>query len=81
MPALATWSDTTRDQEILFFSWLRYKMYFSYDVYCIVLFFPGVFFHFRVIGACPVTTDWICGDELIQTTNATRMGAPPRLCI
>ena len=41
---------------------------FSYDAYlvlCFVRFFPEVFFHIRVVGACPVTTHRILGDELM----------------
>ena len=32
--------------------------------FVLLYFFPEVFFHCRVIGACPVTTDWIFRDEL-----------------
>ena len=37
----------------LSFSWLRWHV------------FHGVFFHYRVIGACPVTTDWTFIYELM----------------
>ena len=34
-------------------------------------FFPGVFLHSRVTGACPLTTDLIMGVNVITTTTTT----------
>ena len=47
-----------------------------------LLFFPAVLFRFRaMIGVCPVTTDWILGDELLLQGKSKAMlfiGAAPQ---
>ena len=50
----------------MYISCLRCTMCFQV-ILCTVFFFlfPEVSFHYRVIGACPVPTDWIFGDELV----------------
>ena len=40
---------------------VKYHTWYQYSV--LLYFFPEVFFHFRVIGFCPVSTDWTFGDE------------------
>lgn len=50
---------------------LRSNMYSScdagpaeFDVFTGAQDFSDVFFHCKVVGACPVTADWILGDEV-----------------
>ena len=54
---------------------------FSYDIYCtctttfgLLYFFVGVFFHSRMTGACPLTTDLIMRVD-VRTTTTTEAAA------
>ena len=58
----------------------------SYDIcvyhfwFCLCFFFPGVLFHSRVTGTCPVTTDLIMQVNVTTTTTTTADTARLAVC-